>query len=166
MIADMRTVGHVVRRLVVILAEKADEGLDEILYRPFVVKAFLWLPRWWRCDLSRLSRWLDERWGTGYRDEFGPSSILCEACRRRASYMYVGGWALESEDERGFPLDDDDEDNYLARRRVSLCGWCRLPEDLPIEDEQTLQAALAWARARSVAWRWSPALRGDPGGSG
>lgn len=163
MIVGMPNVGRRVRRLIVVLVEKADEGLDAILYRPFVVKAFEWLPRWWRCDLSRLSMWLDDRWGTGYWGGFGPSG-LCEACRRRGSDRYVGGWALESEEERGFPLDDDDEDHYLAHRPVSLCGWCRLP-DLPIEDDETLQAALAWARERSVTWRWSPGPYVDSGRS-
>jgi hypothetical protein len=29
--------------------------IDEVAYRPAVVKVTMPLPRWWRCDLARLS---------------------------------------------------------------------------------------------------------------
>jgi len=30
---------------------KIDEAVDEVLYRPAIVKAFIKLPRWWQCDV-------------------------------------------------------------------------------------------------------------------
>ena len=33
--------------------QKVDEALDELLYRPEIVKAFVWIPRWWRCDMAK-----------------------------------------------------------------------------------------------------------------
>src|SRR6266702_832586 len=42
------------RRLVVAALAYADLAVDDVLYRPAVVKAFVWLPRWWLCDLARL----------------------------------------------------------------------------------------------------------------
>src|SRR5438477_1695384 len=59
------------RRLVVKALEKTDEALDWVLYRPAVVKAFLWVPRWWQCDLAKLSIRLDDRWGTGVHADEG-----------------------------------------------------------------------------------------------
>ena len=50
---------------------KADQALDEVLYRPAVVKPFQWLPRWWLCDLAKLSMRLDDRWAVGYWDDVG-----------------------------------------------------------------------------------------------
>ena len=48
---DERHAVRMKRALVAMLA-KADELLDEVLYRPAIVKASAWLPRWWRCDLA------------------------------------------------------------------------------------------------------------------
>jgi hypothetical protein len=50
-----------VKRLIVIGLRKLDEAIDEVVYRPAVVKAFMWLPRWYLCDLARASIALD--WG-------------------------------------------------------------------------------------------------------
>jgi hypothetical protein len=90
---------QLVKRAIVVGLAQADHVLDEVLYRPAVVKAFMWLPRWWRCDLAKASIALDERWSTGYwsaGDLFpGPT---CEACGRRAS-VFVTGKSLDP-DER------------------------------------------------------------------
>jgi hypothetical protein len=43
------------KRLIVKTLEATDEALDFVLYRPAIVKAFVWLPRWWRCDLAKLA---------------------------------------------------------------------------------------------------------------
>ena len=132
------------RRAVVVVADRADDVLDELLYRPAVVKATEWLPRWWQCDLARLSRRLDERWQVGWWDQESivPGS-LCAACGRRASIHVYGG------------VDPDDEDpptDLLARTPVEVCGWCRLDGQISTQDD--LQRALAAARSRSVSWRW------------
>jgi hypothetical protein len=132
-----------VKRVVVRALAKIDEALDLVLYRPAVVRAFLWLPRWWLCDLARLSIRLDERWHVGWWDEVGiyPGQP-CEACGRRASIHVHGG------------LEPDDEATgaFIESRRILLCGWCRL--DGPILDDDDIQRELARARERSVAWRW------------
>lgn len=132
-------------RAVVAVLEKVDEGVDEVLYRPAVVKAFTWLPRWWKCDLARLSMAIDDRWRLGWWDE---SDVVigdwCEACGRRASLHVYGG------------VDDDHPPvgTYLDDRPIYVCGWCRLEGDAPILDEDDVRRELAQARARSVAWRW------------
>jgi hypothetical protein len=138
--------GDVKRVLIRVLA-KADEALDEVLYRPAVVKAFIWLPRWWLCDLAKLSIALDDRWQVGYWDEDGifPGGP-CEACGRRASIHVLGG--LEPDEEAmGW---------FLESRPVSTCGWCHLGTIL---NEADLERELALARADSVAWRWTWRVR-------
>ena len=137
------------RRLLVLALEKADEALDEVLYRPAVVKAFAWLPRWWLCDLAKLSMRLDERWSTGYwrdRLDFGPYGV-CEACGRRAAIHVCGGVVPEEE-----PIGD-----YLEGRPVHTCGWCHLRG--LILDESDVQRELAAARRYSVAWKWRWTIR-------
>jgi hypothetical protein len=123
-----------------------DAAIDEVLYRPAVVKAFVRLPRWWNCDLARLSMRLDDRWGTGYWDEAGIApGGPCDACGRRAAIHMLGG-----------PPDDPQEDDaprwYLEDHPVHLCGWCRI--EGRIDDAAALEAALTAARPKSVSWRW------------
>ncbi len=55
-----------VKRVVIRVLAKVDEAVDEVLYRPAVVKVFQWAPRWWLCDLAKLSMALDDRWNVGY----------------------------------------------------------------------------------------------------
>ncbi len=130
--------------MVVLAMAKVDEALDEVLYRPAVVKAFTWLPRWWLCDLARLSMVLDDRWNLGYWERAGIApGRPCEACRRRASIHIVGGTADEFPEDVGSFLDD---------RPVYLCGWCHLEGEINVPAQ--LEAALADAGRRSVSWRW------------
>jgi hypothetical protein len=86
------------KRLLVRTLAKMDQGLDEILYRPAIVKAFVWMPRWWRCDLAKLSIALDQRWHVNWWtvDNAWPGD-LCEACRRRAS---IHAYGLHAYDRR------------------------------------------------------------------
>jgi hypothetical protein len=122
-----------------------DGWLDQLLYRPAVVKLFTWLPRWWLCDLARLSIALDDRWGLGYWDAAGIApGGACQACGRRAAIHVFGG--LDPDDE---PLPDDPV-WFLDTHPVHLCGWCSLPS--PIQDQAELDAMLKQARARSVTW--------------
>jgi hypothetical protein len=116
--------------------------VDEIAYRPAVVKLTEPLPRWWSCQFARASMWLDDRWGTGYwsSDEAPPAPEgLCDACGRRAAWLVVGG-----------PGGSD----YLADHPVELCGWCRLEFSSPPENQVELDRVLARAREQSVSWRW------------
>ena len=107
----------IVKRMVVVALAKVDEAIDEVLYRPAIVKAFLWMPRWWLCDLAKLSMSLDDRWSTGYWDQAGVApGDACEACGRRASIHVYGG----PDPEIG-PLD-----NFIESRPVRVCGWCHL----------------------------------------
>jgi hypothetical protein len=135
-----------------------DEGLDEVLYRPAVVKAFRWVPRWWLCDLAKLSLALDDRWGVGYWDQ---ADIVpgrpCEACGRRASIHVIGGPSDDESDES----DESDEahtereaggETFLDDRAVYLCGWCHV--EGPILSEHDLKRELDAAAQDSVAWRW------------
>lgn len=126
---------------------RADEALDAVLYRPAVVKAFIWLPRWWLCDLAKLSIALDDRWKVGYWDEAGivPGGP-CEACGRRAS-IHVYGGRDPDEEVMGY---------FMEGRPVSTCGWCHLGTIL---NDADLERELALARADSVAWRWSRRAR-------
>lgn len=54
------------KRFVVAGLDRADQILDEVLYRPAVVKLTERLPRCWLCDLSKLSMRPDVRWSTSY----------------------------------------------------------------------------------------------------
>jgi hypothetical protein len=138
-----------VKHASVVALAKIDEALDELLYRPAIVKAFGWLPRWWLCDLAKLSIRLDTRWGTAWwNGELEPDGP-CEACARRASIHVYGG-----------PDPDGDEEavvDYLTTRPIHLCGWCSVGG--PIENEEDLRRALSLARSQSVAWRWRWPLR-------
>ena len=131
------------RRLVVCALAKTDEFVDEVLYRPAVVRAFRWVPRWWQCDLAKLSMALDDRWSSGWwADDAIAPGRPCEACGRRASVHVYGG--MDNEDA---PIDD-----YLATRPVYVCGWCHLRG--PMASEPDVQRELAAARADSISWRW------------
>jgi hypothetical protein len=79
-----------VRRALVRALAVTDAAIDEVLYRPAVVKAFARLSRWWNCDLARLSMRLDDRWGTGYWDEAGIApGAPCDARGRRAAILWL-----------------------------------------------------------------------------
>lgn len=124
-------------------------AIDAIAYRPAVVKATLWLPRWWSCQLADVSMRLDDRWGLGYWDSDeapAASEGLCDACARRAAWLVVGG--LEPEEEPGR------EGSYLDLHQVHLCGWCKPRFDGPPESHDDLERVLEDARDRSIGWHW------------
>lgn len=136
------SVADALHRAAVVTAAKADEALDQLLYRPAVVKAAERLPRWWLCALARLSRHLDERWQVGWwDDEWVTPGPPCDVCGRRASIHIYGGTDHE----------DDPPTDLLAREPIAVCGWCRL--DGPILTREDLRRASEAARSRSVAWR-------------
>lgn len=145
---------RIARFYVVRLLELADEAIDEVLYRPAVVKAFEWMPRWWGCQLAKLSLLLDDCWGTGlWQDALVPGPP-CEACGRRAAIHLVGGWQEDDdEDDQLVEPAGAGDDDLLRTHSVSLCGWCSL-DGAQIRDIEQLRTALARARARSVSWRW------------
>ena len=118
------------RRLVIVALEKVDEGIDALMYRPAVVKAFAWSPWWWSCGLAKLSVCLDDRWGTGYWADGPVPSGTCAACARRAAHLVIDG------PDGGVPL----------------CGWCRVEGRILTQADS--ERALAAAAARSVSWRW------------
>ena len=121
-----------VHRAIVVVLAKADEALDLVLYRPAVVRLFLWVPAWWSCNLARLAVRLDDGWNTGYWDDGPVPGEPCEACHRRASIYVLGGLA---EGEEAGPC-------FLDTRPVLLCGWCRISSDeFPICDEEHLRRA-------------------------
>ena len=64
--------------------------------------------------------------------------------------LWVAGWALDTEAERGFPLVDEDATDFMANRRVDLCGWCILPGSR-ITNETELQGALRAAGRASLS---------------
>jgi hypothetical protein len=119
-----------------------DEAVDAVLYRPAVVKVFSWLPRWWMCDLAKVSMWLDDRWATRWWVRAVEPDGPCQACGRRAAIHVYGG--IEPDEE---PVGD-----YLEDHPVFLCGWCTLGS--PVTDEADVRRELEQARARSVSWRW------------
>ena len=129
------------RRAIVRGLDLACRAVDGLAYRPAVVRATLRLPRWWNCELARLSVALDDRWHTGYWDGWRPVG-LCEVCGRRAAWFVLGGTSGASSSHR-LPLDDD---------ALNLCFWCHLP--MPITTETELDVASDRARSRSIAWAW------------
>lgn len=136
------------KRSIISLLNRSCTWVDAVAYRPAVVRLALPLPRWWSCQLARLSMRLDDRWGTAYWEGGEAPAApqgLCEACGRRAAWLVVGGTDEDGDEPAGY---------FLASRPVHLCGWCRLDGDRPIEKEDDLCSALAAARARSIAWRW------------
>jgi hypothetical protein len=137
--------------MVVALA-KVDAAVDAVLYRPVIVKAFVKLPRWWQCDLARLSILLDDRWQTGYWGEWIVPGGPCDVCGRRAAIHVYGGHdaddAASLDEDRNRP----DGASVLDDREVHTCGWCHLRGEIWTEED--LSRAMDEARADSVAWRW------------
>jgi hypothetical protein len=134
--------------------DRACQLVDEVAYRPAVVRLTMPLPRWWRCELAQLSMWLDVRWGLGVWESADGLTVaphgLCDVCGRRPANIQIGGsW----ED-----LGVEDRSSYMKTHPLRVCYWCRLPAG-PIEDDDQLAAAIADARARSISWRW----RWEPG---
>jgi hypothetical protein len=139
------------KRRVVGALNSACTAVDAVAYRPAVVRLSLPLPRWWSCQLARLSMRLNDRWGIGYwSSDIAPAAPegLCDACHRRAAWLVVGG---RDEDDDG---DDRGAASFLTEHPVHLCGWCRIDRDAPIETAADLDRALARARQKSVAWTW------------
>ncbi len=129
------------RWMVVRLLAIVDEALDQLLYRPAVVRLFSWLPRWWLCDVGRVSMALDDRRRLGYWAAAGiaPGGV-CEACGRRAAIHVVG------RSEWGEEALPGDAGWFLDNHPMYLCGWCSIRT--PIEDQADLDAALKEAPAR------------------
>ena len=134
---------RLLKRALVVTLARADGLIDEVLYRPAIVKAFLWMPRWWQCNLAKASIRLDDRWSTGYwtEDSMYPGGP-CAACGRRASIFVQG--ELEADEE---PIGD-----YVEAHPVYTCGWCQCFG--PLSTEADVQRELAAARADSISWRW------------
>jgi hypothetical protein len=150
-VRDTREVKRTVIRTMVLV----DEALDAVLYRPAVVKAFTWAPRWCLCDLAKFSMALDDRWRVGYSDQAGVvSGRSCEACGRRASIHLVGGRSGDCGPEQ---VADTGDGGVLEDRAVHLCGWCHI--EGPILTEKDLERELIAAARDAVAWRW----RSEPG---
>jgi hypothetical protein len=137
------------KRAVVHGLNSACEAVDEVAYRPAVVRLTLPLPRWWRCELAQLSMWLDERWHLGWWDTSDGRTVapggLCDICHRRPANLEVGG---SSED-----LGVEDDGRYMESHPLRVCFWCQLPSG-HIENDEQLAAAIADARTRSISWRW------------
>jgi hypothetical protein len=124
------------KRFLVVALAKVDEALDAVLYRPAVVKATMWMPRWYSCEIARLSELLDERWQVGWWNDSGPEG-LCEICGRRAAWLeYQGG-----ETASGF-----------ISPTIVTCSWCTLSGPTLTEDEWG--EAIGATRRASISWRW------------
>ncbi len=133
------------RKAIVRSLNAACTAVDDIAYRPAVVRLALPLPRWWRCDLARLSMWLDDRWEVGWWNSSdapaAPQGVYA-ACGRRAAWLEIGGRCA----------DEEPDGSYLEDHPVALCAWCK--PDGPFDDAEQVAAALAEARARSISWSW------------
>ena len=64
------------RHLILKALNTACTWIDEVAYRPAVVKLTLPLPRWWNCQLADLAWHLDRRWKTGYYKLWGPRKAV------------------------------------------------------------------------------------------
>jgi len=126
------------RRSMVQVLNSVCVAVDAILYLPGVVRLGRRAPRWWNCQLAKVSLRLDQRWGTGFWED-GPAvpGPPCKACGRRAAHLTVEVWS----DERLFD-------------KVDLCGWCELDPEAVIHSPQDLNQALMRAGERSMEWRW------------
>ena len=133
------------RRLVVAALERACNAVDAVAYRPAVIKLTLRLPRWWRCELARLSVRLDDRWSVGYWTDGRPMGV-CDVCKRRASWLVLGG--------RDGTEDEEPDHSFMEEHPLHLCGFCRLPV-VDIDNAEQLSALMEQAREQSIAWRWS-----------
>lgn len=128
--------------------------VDDVAYRPVVVKLAQRLPRWWNCQLAQLSMKLDERWDTGYwRSNSAPPipDGVCEACGRRAAWLVVGGTEPDEEPDKVI--------TYLDEYPINICAWCSIDSSLPINNRAERVFALADAGRRSIAWRWRSGSR-------
>jgi hypothetical protein len=133
------------RRLIVVTLERACAAVDAVAYRPAVIKLTLGLPRWWRCELARLSVWLDDRWGTDHWTAGRPTRV-CDVCKRRAAWLVVGG--------RDWLEDIEPDHSFMEEHPVNVCGYCQLLGG-PIKNAEQLAVSMAQAREKSIAWRWS-----------
>ena len=139
------------KRSIVVGLNTACTAVDSVAYRPAVVKLTSPLPRWWRCDLARLSIYLDARWGCGYWDsDSAPARPegLCEVCQRRAAWLVRRGYDPQYDDE---PPDADD---YTGNHPIHTCAWCQFTGSAPIDDPASRTRAFADARDFSISWRW------------
>jgi hypothetical protein len=121
-----------VRRALVRSLAGLCRALDAVTHRPVAVKL---VPGVRRCRLARLSRRLDERWGTGvWPGGVGhPVPLLpCSACYRRPAVRSVR-----------------DEEGWLRRHPVELCEWCEL-ETTRFDSAEQLIRELASARRRTT----------------
>jgi hypothetical protein len=109
------------------------------------------LPRWWNCELARLSIWLNDRWGTHHWVGSWAPGGPCDACHRRPSWLVIGGsWIDEPE-----IWDEGEEPEYLDVHPVEVCFWCK-PDlgSADRDDRAGVELALREAGRQSVAWRW------------
>ncbi|HEY7281145.1 MAG TPA: hypothetical protein VID47_06065 [Actinomycetota bacterium] len=143
---SLSTRKHVQRALVALL-NNACRAVDEVLYRPAFVKVGMPLPRWWNCELARLSVRLDDRWQTEYWDtDWWHPGKVCDVCGRRAS------WLTTRDDDK-----DDLDDTEPSERDfpdLDTCFWCQVLPRAPITSRSEWDAAVEDARRRSVSWRW------------
>lgn len=140
------------KRAVVSGLNRSCELVDEVAYRPVVIRLTLPIPRWWRCDLAHLSMRLDARWNVGLWETGAERTLAlggeCDICRRRPAVHEVGG----SADDLGIEPDG----SYMEAHPLQTCAWCKLPNG-EIESGEQLAAAMADARARSISFRrWHP----------
>ena len=120
------------RRLLVRALASACRALDAATHRPLALRL---VPGTRRCRLARLSLRLDERWGTGVWPEAAghPVPLLpCSACYRRPAVRAV-----------------TEEEGWLRRHPVELCGWCEL-ETTRFESAEELVRQLRLARERTT----------------
>jgi hypothetical protein len=93
--------------------------VDRVVYRPAVVKATVWLPRWWNCQLAQVSMKLDDRWGTGFwesGEDGGP-----DADYLAAHEVKLCGWCKLDFSEP--PADRGELDRMLADARARSVSW-------------------------------------------
>jgi hypothetical protein len=142
------------KRAVVTGLNRCCELVDEIAYRPAVIRLTLPLPRWWRCEFSHLSMRLDARWNLGLWDTGRERTLApggeCDICHRRPAMHEVGG----SMEDLGVEADG----SYMEAHPLQTCGWCKLPYG-EIGNDQQFAAGISDARARSISlrrWRWHP----------
>lgn len=131
---------------VIRILDTSCQAVDAVAYRPAVVKATIWWPWPWTCQFAKFGLWLDKRWGTDYQG-FYPQG-KCDVCRRRASWITVGGYDPDDPDDEAPETDD-----FMGNNPVNLCGWCDL-DALNVEDVASFEIAKSKARAKSISWRW------------
>jgi hypothetical protein len=141
-----------IRRQVVRGLNSACCAVDEIAYRPAIVKLTMFLPAWWTCQLARLGMWLDDHWETGYWDsDSAPCApdAICACCRRRAGWIVVGGYANDPD----WDFDQPPADDYVAWHEIYRCPYCH-PDLDDVRSEEELEERFAVARRESISWRW------------